>query len=317
MGQTILFPNNQERERKLGQRAWEEGDYQKAQGHFERAYHQEPSYDLNRRLVGCLEKQGEFRRGLFVAEDYQEEYDRDPAGFGQLFHLYLLEQEFLQARKYLRLGAKRKELASVDFDLAKQELKQLEQVFAFYDGDRLQQKREYLLQINSDLMPIASKKWTEVMSHLPYASFVTIAKEVLAKAYNPYLRPRLVEELVKLGYQKEVSIRDLNGVKQKCRFDSLQLPEAQPALAEMLQYLEAEHGQKDPVLLDSIKGEVRAHFALAYPFAPQINAPLEWAESYWREYQVALGMDTPQTMAPFAEIQLVKQDLRNLLQIQL
>ena len=62
---------------------------------------------------------------------------------------------------------------------------------------------------------------------------------------------------------------------------------------------------------------MEAHFALAYPFAPQIKAPLEWAESYWQEYQVALGTIPVESLTSFAEIQLAKQDLRNLLQIQL
>lgn len=317
MGQTILFPSDREREEKLGKLAWEKGDYKKAQGHYEAAYQVAPTYQLNRLIVSCLEKQGAFFQALAFAAEYQEEYDRDPAGFGQLFHLYLLQQDFLLARKYLRFGARRPELGTVDFQGAKQELQQLEQVFAFYDLESVQEKREYLLQVNRNLLPVPQGKWEEVLARLPYASFVSIAKEVLAKAYNPYLRPRLVEELVKLGYQKELLVKDLKGQLQACCFADLCLPLEQPGLQQMLQHLESHHGQEDPVLLDSIKSEVEAHFALAYPFAPQNQAPQDWAESYWQEYQVALGAIDAESLAPFAEIQQAKQDLRNLLQIQL
>lgn len=317
MGQTILFPSDREREEKLGKTAWEKGDYGKAQSHFERAYQAVPDYQLNRQIVSCLEKQGAFHQALQFAEEFQEEYDQDPAGFDQLFHLYLLHQDFLMARKYLCLATRRPALADFDFAQAKQELKQLEQVFAFYDLESVQEKREYLLQVNRSLFPVPQGKWEEVLARLPYASFVSIAKEVLAKAHNPYLRPRLVEELVKLGYQEELVIQDLKGVAQTCCFKDLRLPLELPTLRQMLQYLEKEHGQEDPILLDSIKGEVEAHFALAYPFAPQIKAPLEWAESYWQEYQVALGTIPVESLTSFAEIQLAKQDLRNLLQIQL
>lgn len=317
MGQTILFPSDQEREQKLGKSAWEKGDYQKAQHHFEAAYQLAPDYELNRLLVGCLEKQGSFYQALQLAEEFQEAYDRDPVGFGQLFHLYLLRQDFLLARKYLRFGSRRPELVSVDFSQAEQELQQLEQVFAFYDLESVQEKREYLLQVNRSLLPVPQGKWEEVLNRLPYVSFVSIVKEVLGKARNPYLRPRLVEELVKLGFQKELSVQDLKGNLQTCCFAELQLPLEQPTLRQMLRHLENHHGQGDPVLLDSIKSEVEAHFALAYPFAPQNEAPQDWAESYWQEYQVALGMTGSESLTPFAAIQEAKQDLRNLLQIQL
>lgn len=317
MGQTILFPNDQEREAKLGKLSFEKGDYQKAQEHFETAYAKNPSYELNRQINRCLEKKGEFHRALVLAEEYQEEYDRDPEGFHQLFHLYLLDQQFLMARKYWRFAKERDALATVDFEQAEQELTQLEQVLSFYEPESLHQKREYLLKANDSLLPLPNQKWAELITGLPYASFVTIAKEILAKAYNPYLRPRLVEELVKLGYQKELLIQDVKGRKQNCRLRELALPEQNPALFEMLDYLEANYSQADPVLLDSIKAEVKAHFALAYPFCPQVLAPKDWAESYWVEYQVALGTEGDFCLEEFSNIQLEKQELRNLLQIQL
>ena len=201
------------------------------------------------------------------------------------------------------VATRRPALADFDFAQAKQELKQLEQVFAFYDLESVQEKREYLLQVNRSLFPVPQGKWEEVLARLPYASFVSIAKEVLAKAHNPYLRPPLVDELVKLGYQEELVIQDLKGVAQTCCFKDLRLPLELPTLRQMLQYLGKEHGQEDPILLDSIKGEVEAHFALAYPFALEIKAPLEWAESYWQKYQV-VWKHPGGIFNLFAEIQL-------------
>ena len=317
MGQTILFPNDQEREIKLGNLSLEKGDYQEALKHFEKVYEKNPSYELNRQINRCLEKQGAFHQALLLAEEYQERYDCDPEGFNQVFHLYLLDQQFLLARKYWRFANKRAELAMVDFEQAKQELTQLEQVFSFYDPESLHQKREYLLKVNGSQLPLPNQKWEELIKGLPYASFVTIAKEILAKAHNPYLRPRLVEELVKLGYEKELFIQDVKGIKQNCVLKDLVLPENHPALLKMLDYLEANFSQEDPVLLDSIKAEVKAHFALSYPFCPQRKAPEAWAESYWVEYQVALGVQGDLRLEEFDKIQLEKQEWRSLLQIQL
>lgn len=101
MGETILFPDDQHRLLKLGEKALAKDDFQQALQYFQDCYQVAPEYTVQKRILFCLEKLGAYRQGLTMAQDHQEAYDRDPEGVDQLLRLYLLDQQYLTARSYL------------------------------------------------------------------------------------------------------------------------------------------------------------------------------------------------------------------------
>lgn len=313
MGETIAFLEGWQRAVKLGETALAKKDYQKAVAYFEDAYRQRPTYPIHRRLLTALEKVGGYKQALAAAAEHQADYDHDPEGFAQLFRLLLLDQQYLAAKTYLVRAQRQGWLTDDVVKVRQEELALLEKQQLFYDPDLPVIKKTVLSRLDGSLTAIPQKNWEDWVQGLTTDRFVRIAESVLEQAHNPFLRPRLVEELLKLGVAKRIKIRDLEGNVRECQLAEIELPEADPALLEMLRYLEAEHGHEDPTILPLIAGEIQGHFALSFPFSPQRVDPEGWAESYWLEYQAAIGAVDPAVLNPFAEIQKIKARYRELL----
>lgn len=314
MGETILFPDDQHRLLKLGEKALAKDDFQQALQYFQDCYQVAPEYTVQKRILFCLEKLGAYRQGLTMAQDHQEAYDRDPEGVDQLLRLYLLDQQYLTARSYLVALEKVQPLVAVDFSQWRHQLEHLETSQLFYDPDLATIKREVLRKLDEQGLPVAAPAWENFTNGLTFNCFVSLCSDLLPKINNPFLRPRLVEELLKLGYQETILIKNLEGVLVEVSLAEEVLPADSPVLAEMLSYLEEVHGQEDPVMAAAVASEVRAHFAMTFPFSPQVENPEAWSESYWLEYQVAMGQADMAALLPFNAIQAYKQRLREKMQ---
>lgn len=313
MGETVLFPEGWQRKLKLGQQALAKQNYQQAVAYLQDAYQEHPDFSTHQQLLLALEKTGDYRQALALVADYQEDYLRDPLGFTQVFRLYLLDQHYLTAKKYLTQGVNNGWVNTKAQKIHEEELALLEKQQLFYDPELPIVKKAELLQIDKSGLPVSQKNWEEWSQGITIESFISITEALLEKISNPFLRPRLVEELLKLGVPDTLNICDLQGEIRSCSLSQLVLPEKDPVLLQMLHYLEAEHGHEDPALLQGVMSEVQAHFALSFPFSPQSAAPDFWAESYWLEYQVAIGEQDDAVLVPFSAIQEIKASYRKLL----
>lgn len=313
MGEKIAFPNEPERLLILGKKAMAEKDYLLASRQFQKAYELQPSFETNQLWLESLEKQTQFEAALEVAKDYQTEYFLNEDGFQAYFRLLLLSRRFLQARAYLQSGTQQETLAQLDFSELWQQLAQLETVQQLVDPEAIAERRGLLQRINQTFRPISGKDWDFLIQSICFASFESLLENFLPQLQNPFLRPKLVEELVRLRSQRTYQVPDLSGIKQEVRPDQLVLPVASPALREMTGFIEETLGQEDPVMCEAVVAEVKAHFALAFPFAPQEEDPRKWAESYLWESRALFGDETASAeLENYQEIQNQKAQLRKI-----
>lgn len=294
MADIISFPDEAQRLFRSGEKQLEEGNFLAAKKIFRQLYEKNPAPLYADKLIECLVGSGEYAAALelFAEQGFIEEEE----GFSKYVHLLMLDGQFLACHQLLQKNEDPQLLS---------ELKQLERVSQLLDPGNFQMKEQQLAKFDQDLPPIRQKDWQDFIHHLTRADFLKLCRSYLPKAKNPFIPPKLFEELVASGAKGKISY---NG--KTIELGSLPLPENAQVLKEVLQVVE-EECQDQPQLLDLILPEIQAHFALMYPQLPPLETAFDWAQSYLLEYQALFADESASSeLEKYREIQAEKDRLR-------
>lgn len=285
MGETIAFPDEYHRLVRAGKKALESHQHIKATKYLKQAVLLEQTFEVNHLLVEALCMNNQFEEALELADQYFAGYFESPERFMEYFHLLLLNRQYLQARHYQIMVLKHRDFPKEVFQETLSELRQLESVVDLVDPEVMHHKRNLLFELDRSMRPVSPRQWQELTRNISLENFESLMAEFLPLVSNPFLRPRVVEELVGLGSGEIMTVKDLYGQLQQVKPSLLQLPEKSPALEIMIRYIEEHLGNQDPILAEGIISEIQAHYVLAYPFNPQDEDPQTWSRSYLMEYQ--------------------------------
>lgn len=313
MGETIEFPDDYQRLIRAGKKALENRDHLEAVIELKKAAELQDTFEVNHLLVEALSMNNDFKSALELADQRFADYLESPDRFMEYFHLLLLNHQYLQARHYQVMVRKNRDFPQEIFQEALAELQQLEGIVELVDPESFYHKRDLLQKIDASGRPFSPGQWAELTEGLSFEGFQRLTGEFLPTVNNPFLRPRLVEELTQLGSEQLVTVKDLAGRPQQVKPNLLELPEKAPALETMIRYVEEQLGNRDPILAEGVISEIQAHYVLAFPFNPQDEAPLAWSRSYLVEYQEVLNGSLESDLLD-PEIQQQKADYRKIYQ---
>lgn len=306
MGNTIRFPEPYDRLVYRADKAVEQKEWLQAKKFYQDASAIKSSYSLNRKLVYCYQQLGSYADALFLAQDFLPEYLKNEQGFSQYEQLLILDTQYLRAHNWLQKG---KEIG-VDQASIKQhqeELSLLEQAHAFFEQDLLTEKKREFLVFDKAYQPVSSIHWTAFIKGITKAAFVQWMHESLFAVKNPFLKPKLIEELVKLKVPEVFTVKDYTETIRKIIPAELVLPEASFCLQMMTKEITEQLGQDDPILAENILMEIRGHLAIGFPTYPEKDEILLWIQSYLADY--AEGFVQPENQ----QIQDKKKLLRKII----
>lgn len=302
MADIINFPDENKRLLESGKQKIKNQDFLAAKDDFEKLYQQKSTFFYAKKLISVLQNLGDYASALQLADDHFTAFMNDAEGFTTYFHLLLLDTQFLAAHKLLyavRTPEKHTKL--------QEELEQLENAQSLLSADLKVAKKKQLTQLDETQRPIEPKDWQALVKGISLADFLTLCQEYLSNAKNPFIPPKLIEELVQDGAKEIINFHD-----QKVNLMNLALPEESEILNKILAIVE-EKTQNNPQLQLLIIPEVKAHFALMYPFLPDEKQSEDWAESYLLEYKAMFGESIcakPEEKYP--KIQEKKQKIRQI-----
>lgn len=304
MADIINFPDESKRLLESANKKMQNQDYLAAKKDFEQLYQQNPTYTYAKKLVRVLQYLDDYTQALALVDEHFNAFINDADGFVRYFHLLLLDTQFLTAHKLLFYEKKQDQ-----FSALKEELTQLENAQSLLSDDLKMAKSRHLASLDKMQQPIAPKDWQELIKGISLSDFLMICQKYLKNAQNPFIPPKLVEELVKDGATEEVIIDD-----KKVDLSELPLPENAEVLDKTIALIE-EEVQDNPQLEALIIPEVRAHFALLYPFLPDKKYAADWAQSYILEYKAMFGEDiSTRQLDNYAKIQEKKKKIRQIYQ---
>ncbi|GEQ50382.1 hypothetical protein [Tetragenococcus koreensis] len=304
MADIINFPDKDERLLENGNKNMEAQDFLAAKNDFKKLYQQTPTFFYAKKLVAVLQHLGDYAGALQLADDHFTAFMNDSEGFTGYFHLLLLDTQFLAAHKLLQYKNTRRE-----FPQLKEELNQLENAQTLLSADLKSVKKKQLDYLDKVQQPIKPQDWQTLIKGVSLADFLAICQEYLPHVQNPFIPPKLIEELVQDGAQGEINV-----VGKKINLAELPLPEDTEVLHKTLAIIE-EEVQDNPQLKMLIIPEIKAHFALLYPFLPNENEAIDWAQSYILEYKEMFGEDiSTEEWSHYQQIQAKKEKLRQIYQ---
>ena len=307
MAEIYPFPNDQERLWANAQRKMAEKDFLQAQQLYQELYRQMPTFDCCRQLVAATQALGEFKQALTYTEDYLDEYLAEEAYFIEYVHLLIVAGQYLLARAYIQASAFSTAVRATLID----ELTQVEQAQQWLQAGYAQErtlKEQQLKRWEQTMQPAGQSEWTQWTQQLTYLDFQQLCKNYLPQATNPFLIPKLMEELVKLGDNQIYQIHN-----QSIDVSKLVLPQRMPFVRAGVRYLK-EIDLANPQLEELVRAEWQAHCALMYPFLPQESEASLWIDSYLFEYQALFGDIEPVEQEIPLAIQEKKAKLRHIYQ---
>ena len=128
---------------------------------------------------------------------------------------------------------------------------------------------------------------------------------------NPFILPKLVEELIACGVKEQMKVYSIFKGEQALDLATCPLFHDAPALSELLRLVDETWSNRDPQIAEAITIEVHAHFALLYPFLPLLEEISDWEKSYRYEYEGIFGDEiAAKQLANYPEIQQLKEQIR-------
>lgn len=304
MSEMIPFPDKEAQLLASGTRKMLAQDYLSAKKDFEKLYNFAPSFENVQQLIEVYRLLGDFEIAVFYAQEYEAEYLSNPDFFEQYIHLLLLDKQYLWVHRLLKKRPNEK---------LQKDLIQLETTQEFIAEYDLQLKEQLFAQWGQQKQPIFGKKWESWLKGLSLSRFIYLTKKYLPTIENPFLLPKVVEELVSCGVKETLSFKTIDGRLQAVDLSKiLPLPQA-PQMVLFLELAAEAWENKDPQIAEGIAMEGQAHFSLLYPFLPEVSEIPRWIESYSLEYQSMFGNEKAlESLKNYRNIQQTKQKLREI-----
>ncbi|KAF1306037.1 hypothetical protein [Candidatus Enterococcus willemsii] len=302
MTEIFSFPDEPQRLWINGNKKMEEQEFLAAKEDFLQLYQLEPTFRHCRKVVSVLQMLGEFSAALDFAEDYFDHFLAEEAAFVEYVHLLLLDEQYLFAHRLLHQ-------APFETSQLVNELQQLEQMQEWMAVDHQQIKWQQLLRWDQSKSPIPQKAWHKWIKGMSLNNFFQLCQDYVALRKNPFILPKLIEELVRDGAQQSIQIDE-----QVIDLATLKDLDQMPIFQRIKQAVENQQ-LKDPQMKEMLLTEINAHFALMYPLLPPEVDAQKWADSYVLEYQSWFGDEVAQKeLENYATIQAKKQQIREIYQ---
>lgn len=311
MGETIDFPSPKKRLRLAAEKAYQAKEFLQAYRLYRELYDLDRCFDTNQWLVECLQQLKDFSKALETADDYLDHYLQDTDGFLQVGHLYVLDGQYLKARRWLRLG-QRQQVASNVLQQLRFEIDKAEEVQQILGMEDHLAKKEQLLKIDNLRQPVNYREWQSFVQGMTSHQFTELVRDLLPRLRNAYLIPRLVEELVRLDVAEIFTVVDYMGDVRKINPHELALLPEMPVYQQIMARINDTIAQEDPILAESVIAEISDHLAISYPFLPQETQVDTWIASYVADYR---GENEKEGLAKTKNsIENRKERLRSILQ---
>lgn len=306
MSEMIPFPDKAEQLLASGTRKMLVQDYLSAKKDFEELYRLDPSFENVHQLIEVYRLLGDFEAAVFYAQEYEADYLSNSDFFEQYIHLLLLNKQYLWVHRLLKKRPNEK---------LQSDLFQLETTQEFIGEHDLQLKEQLFAQWAQQKQPIFGEKWGFWLKGLSLSRFIYLTKKYLPTVENPFLLPKVVEELVSCGVKEKLSFKTIDGRLQEVDLSKISpLPQA-PQMVLFLELAAEAWENEDPQIAEGIAMEGQAHFSLLYPFLPEKSEIPRWIESYSLEYQSMFGNeDALESLRCYEIIQQTKQKLREIYQ---
>lgn len=302
MADIIHFPDGNKRLLKSGNQNMSNQDFLAAKRDFKALYQLSPTFSYAKKLILAMQNLGDYSGALQLADDHFTAFMNDSEGFTIYFHLLLLDAQFLTAHKLLSYIKTAKKLGKLE-----EELQQVEKTHSLLSADLKTAKKRQLEELDKTKQPFNPRDWQSFIKDISLKDFIILCQEYLIHAKNPFIPPKLVEELVKDGAKETVNVHG-----KKVNLAGLPLPEDAEVLVKTITAIE-EKTQDNPQLQVLILPEIRAHFALMYPFLPDASRAEDWAQSYLLEYRAMFGEDiSVKQLDNYQQIQDKKRKIRQI-----
>lgn len=300
MSDILSFPDKQKQLLINGKKKLTEKNFLAAKKDFLMLYEREPSYSNCCLVIASMRALGEYKEALHYVEFHLDDFLKKEQGIESYGQLLLLDGQYLAVHRLLKKYPHQEKL--------REDLEQIETVQHIFSEHTLSEKEAFLLRIDQTNRPIQKKEWQTLIDSVSFADFLAISKDYLPKAKNPFVPPKIIEELVKDGATGDIYFK-----KQIIDLEKLSLLQDSPALKTAVQVIE--QGTKNPQLLELTKAELTGHFALLYPLLPSVDEAKKWGESYLLEFQNLLEeKDTSEELKKYTAIQKKKEKIRQIYQ---
>ncbi|MHC5267715.1 hypothetical protein ACYSNO_00810 [Enterococcus sp. LJL98] len=306
MSELIPFPEKAEQLSVSGTRKMLAHDYLAAKKDFLLLYEMSPDFTNVQKLVEALRLLGNFEEAVFFAKEYEANYLSEEDTLKDYLRLLLLDGQYLKVHQLLQIKP--------DERLQK-ELLQLEAAQNLIGTNEYDEKKRQLAAWDQKGLPVLGTVWSAWLKRLTLAQLIHLAKIYLVGAQNPFLPPKLIEELLTCGVKEKILMGTLLHKKKQVDISCLSTLEKSRELQLLLQLIAETWENQDPQMAEGIALEAQAHFALLYPFLPPLKEIPAWAESYRLEYLGMFGDEKAlETLQSYTEIQKRKQKLREIYQ---
>lgn len=306
MAEMIPFPDKEAQLFASGTRKMLAQDYLAAKKDFEALYDLNPSFEGAQQLVEVYRLLGDFEGALFYAQEYEAKYLAQTDLFESYIHLLLLDTQYLYVHRLLKNYPNEK---------LEKDLIQLETAQEFIGAHDLQIKEQLFENWSHLRQPILGAKWKKWLKGLSLSRFIHLTNKYLPTTTNPFLLPKVIEELVYCGVKETIGVKNIFGQFEEINLADVKLLNQSPQLALFLQLINDVWANDDLQLAEGIAMEGQAHFSLLYPFLPTVNEVPDWVESYGLEYKGMFGDEQAMLqLNDYEKIQQIKQKLRELYQ---
>lgn len=302
MAEIISFPDEPDRLWTLVQKKIEVNDLLAAKEYLSQLCQLEDKFLYIKKYVSVLQSLGELQQALEIVENHIDSFLNEEEAFSEYIHLLLLDSQFLLAHRWLNYTL-------FDNSQLLMETKQLEQVQELFNSNERKSKLSKLMDWDKKQRPVLSKDWQNWIKNLTKDTFYEICQNYFEQGTNPFLQPKLVEELVQIGEDRELLIGN-----NRIDLSVLPLLEDSIAYKKGLTYIE-DYLSTEIQISEMVLAEFSAHFALMYPFLPKVEEMKQWVNSYFLEYQGMFGDEEAlEELIFYDSIQEKKQAIREIYQ---
>lgn len=282
MGEPIPFPQNFQRFVQLGREASQKQQWTEAIDYLQAAYELKQTFAVNVLLVTALLADEQYQQAATLAQEQASAY-LDSQDAGRLYLTALCKtHDFIGIRKlcHLQPGKQAPTFWAQQLTL----VEQAEKLYRQQATQQIKELQKALYQLSA--VPIYEQlNLAKRAQQLPQTEFVLASRRLLTDLYvHPLLRANFLDELRQLGINTAVEYLWLDEtiktvvpaeLKAITEVDSIQALQKQ-----LFTQLAA-----DPVLTQTISGELALHAAYLYPCADQvITQPKVWAAVYLTTY---------------------------------
>lgn len=302
MSEMIQFPDKKRQLQGNATRKMLAHDYLAAKKDWLMLYELEPNFEVLSPLVETLRLLGDFEGAIAFASEYEWAYLSSEETLVDYAHLYLLDGQYIFVHRLLtKYPNERLESELLQLEMAQDILGETD-----YDYHARQ-----LTKWDAQLAPIGGKIWQNWLRKMTLNGFINLIKDYWGQLKNPFILPKLVEELIACGVKEQIKVYSIFKGEQVLDLATCPLFHDAPALSELLRLVDETWSNRDPQIAEAITIEVHAHFALLYPFLPLLEEISDWEKSYRYEYEGIFGDEiAAKQLANYPEIQQLKEQIR-------